>query len=102
MSLLRKVTKRWTMRDGTRIRICDMSDAHLQNAIAFIERYAKVCYANDRAVAAVLAGMFDGESMASYYTEQNFDSVNMGGPNPDAVSPLYEPLCDELARRGLP
>ncbi len=36
----RKITKIWTTAEGKEIRICDMTDEHLHNAIAFCERTA--------------------------------------------------------------
>ncbi len=38
---IRKQTALWTMKDGTRIRICNMNDGHLANAITLLERVAK-------------------------------------------------------------
>ncbi len=37
----RKQTSLWTMKDGNKIRICDMDDEHLAHALTFLEGIAK-------------------------------------------------------------
>ena len=39
---MRKQTKLWTMRDGTKIRICDMTNSHLVNTMRMLKRGAMV------------------------------------------------------------
>jgi hypothetical protein len=35
---MRKQTAKWKLKDGSYIRICDMTDSHLQNCISFLEK----------------------------------------------------------------
>jgi hypothetical protein len=87
-----KVTKLWTTREGEKIRICDMTDRHLLNAIKRCERLHRQlqqeCSFPD----------FGGE-MAQMYAEQDFDRFMSS--TPEESFPLYTDLCDEAHRRGL-
>jgi len=39
--IFRKQTAKWTMRNGYKIRLCDMANSHLENCIRLVERAAK-------------------------------------------------------------
>lgn len=41
---MRKQTKLWKQKNGEKIRICDMSDAHLENTMRMLKRYAERLY----------------------------------------------------------
>lgn len=94
---MRKVTKRWTCKDGRKIRICDMTDAHLQNTIAMLERNAPRIRESTIAAAYSLASMLQGE-MASYYADQDIDRLEET-PEEDFLHPLYDDLISERDRR---
>jgi signal recognition particle subunit SEC65 len=40
--MIRKQTSKWTTKDGTKVRLCDMSDSHLHNAINIVEKAAEL------------------------------------------------------------
>jgi hypothetical protein len=89
---MRKVTKLWKQKNGMKIRICDMTDTHLENCIKLLERAAehqKINYPYP---------MFNGE-MAQYYAEQDYDRMQASGP--EYFFPIYEDLCAERDRRAL-
>ncbi len=89
---IRKVTKRWTAADGKKVRICDMSDTHLINAIEFCQRAHRVSQLETPYPS------FGGE-MAQFYAEHEWTSFQESGP--EASFDLYEDLCEDAIRRGL-
>jgi len=87
---MRKVTKLWKTKDGKRIRICDMEDSHLLNAIKCLERMVVIEKLETPFPS------FNGE-MAQYYSEQAYDQI-LNSP-PEYFFPIYEDLLNERERR---
>ena len=100
---MKKVTKFWTKKDGSKIRICDMDDKHLLNAIKMLERtYSKVC--DNLALSAFgYAGSTGGE-IASYYAEQEADNLMKESWEQERIGeefPIFNDLVKEAERRKL-
>jgi len=95
---MRKQTKRWTMKDGKKIRICDMSDCHLANAIAMLEKIAKIAEPEYEAAAWSFLCSLRGE-YAIMAAEQEIDNLMENGLDPCEISPLYNNLVKEQTRR---
>lgn len=89
---IRKITKQWTTGDGQKIRICDMADSHLLNAIAFCER------THEHTQQTAEPPAFQGE-MAQWCAERDWERLQESGP--EETFPLYLDLCEEADRRGL-
>ena len=83
-------TKKWTTKDGTKIRIKDMSDQHIVNTLRLIERMHK------NAIEECPFPCFGGE-MAQYYAEQEFDSFLSS--DIEDIFPIYGDLYEEAQRR---
>ena len=61
-------TKKWKLKDGTKVRIKDMTDSHLKNSIAMLDRMYENAILN--ASAPICSG-----DMAQYYAEMEFDNL---------------------------
>ena len=84
----------WIQKDGVRIRIVDMTDQHLTNAINMLERFAYRTWE-----CAIRSGPpnFNGD-MAQYYADQMWDQLIEDGPE---YPPIYDALCAERDKRKL-
>ena len=89
--------KLWTCKDGTKVRIKDMSDRHLQNAAQLILRSAS----RARSHALLTYPDFNGE-MAQLLAEQEWDKLDAMTDEDFAESemPIYKDLVEEIERRG--
>lgn len=92
---MRKVTKRWRTRNGKSIRICDMTDKHLQNAIHCIRR----CH--DRSIESAYAVelMVHPDSEAAFLIGQQIASMER--EDPAVHYPILADLEAEAMRRRL-
>jgi len=93
---MRKQTKRWKTREGSKIRICDMEDSHLINSINMLKRKA------ERYKYTVPYPMFNGE-MAQMMAEREYD-VMMDMTDEELAEdlwPIFEQLMLDACRRQL-
>lgn len=97
---MRKVTKKWKQKDGTKIRICDMTDSHLRNTINMLERFTKRLEIIQINTGYQILNMLNGE-MAIDSVESDLAHLEEHGLDPWDEMPLYEDLCKEADRREL-
>jgi len=94
--MTRKQTRLWKTKDGEKIRICDMSDQHLDNTIKFLERLSKITHKVE--FHSFPFGLsFSGE-MAQYEFEKASDSM-LSATDEDYLPDIYYNLVDEQERR---
>lgn len=84
----------WKQKDGTKIRIKDMSDQHLLNTIKYLERKA------DEVARMVPYPQFNGE-MAQFCAEQAWNSLQDNPTDNVLAGTIYDDLCEEYIRRGM-
>jgi predicted component of type VI protein secretion system len=92
----------WTCRDGRKVRVCDMSDRHLLNTIAMLERNAAQELSEGISAAYSVAASLQGE-MASFYADQDINRMEQMSPGDllRQTVPIYEKLLADKERRGL-
>lgn len=94
-----KLPTRWTTKDKRSIPIKEMTDSHLANTIAYLERTAPASQEIERENAMIGYGMLQGE-MAQYYAEQELDDLFEESPDEWlARQPAYKALINEQKRR---
>lgn len=92
--MARKVTRLWTMRDGTQIRICDMTTTHLRNCLRMLERNHEHMIREMYS-----ASVFITAECAVDSVEKDIQLCESEGPA-YTQAPFYEDMLGELLRRG--
>ena len=95
---MRKQTKKWKTKFGEKIRICDMSDNHLLNAIRYLERFAKN---QDKYIMSQFdcGCPFQGEEACDAWDAALTRACNATWD--DYLPEIYTNLMWEVERRGL-
>lgn len=98
--MMRKQTAIWTTKDGQRIRICDMTDEHLLNAIRFFRRKGAAYKEASVAVGYRVLSSLQGE-MATFFCEQDIARLEETSLEDFIISqiPQFEKLLAEAERR---
>ena len=92
--------RRWRTKEGKKIPVSAMTDGHLLNSIALLERTYRGVMSRSFSFAATLSG-----EMATYYADQECDIIVDAGP--DYLFPVdwpfarFSDLEEERKRRGL-
>jgi hypothetical protein len=94
---MRKVTKKWKMKDGTKIRICDMTDLHLVNAMMVVENHARRVYNQDLSLLISMPEMQGEQAQVSQ--DNNLKSVLAEFAEKDYLPDIYYDLQNETYRR---
>lgn len=91
---MRKITTKWTCKDGTRVRICDMSDTHLLNTIRMLRRADRAELNSAYSVEMTLQGEIAQDCIARDIRDMEEN------PLEDRL-PIYDLLTRDAERRKL-
>jgi len=95
---MKEKTQKWTTKDGKKIRICEMEDLHLSNAIAMMEKKTNVVIQEAISSGYNLLDTISGE-IAIYTIEDEIDNLMLEGIVPQEIHELYHTLINEKERR---
>ena len=107
--MIKKQTKIWTTKAGIKIRICDMEDSHLINAIKLITRRAKIVKEMAIYNAYEMLEIINGEE-AQYQINNDILRLEMADEDEDEdifddfimrICSIYKNLILEAKRRKL-
>ena len=96
---MRKQTKLWKTRDGTKIRICDMEDSHLQNTMKMLERNAHIKADKYLLLALDMEANTCGD--VATLTAENAVKEACEDPWESYLLDIYWNMQEEARRRGL-
>ena len=91
-------TKLWKCKDGTKVRIKDMSDSHLLNTIKMLDKYDNYKWSRDFKLLGDMEQFITGE-LACEQIEQDLEN-HLEDPQ-DYRPEIYYDLVDEKNRRKL-
>lgn len=94
----RKQTKKWTMKNGTKIRICDMADSHLINTINLLRKHGENL--RQQNLNFFLNCPPPSGEMALMEFDKEFDFA-CDATEEDFVPEIYFDMLDEAVRRGI-
>jgi hypothetical protein len=92
-------TKKWKMKDGTKVRIKDMTDSHLLNTLKLLKRYGQAKYNYDLAAVLSCPG-FQGEQAQIAFEDAENEILNERDWE-SYMPPIFEDLTAEAIRRNL-
>ncbi len=97
---MKPIKTKWTERDGTKIRICDMDDHHIVCTLKMLIRQAERHRIIDLRHAELIDRTVTADE-ASYCADRNLEAA-MKATWEDCVHDLYEPMHEDFMRRQLP
>ena len=91
----------WTTRDGTRMKLSEMTESHLENALAFVERSLKRQLQQEINALWALSSMLHGEMALDHVESVLNDLESKSIDNLLWESPEYRALWEELLNRQM-